>query len=61
MVELLFLPSVYAPCPACHGSRYNAETLAIQYRGQNIADVLAMTVDAAWSSSPTKPAGHSVA
>ena len=28
MVELLFLPSVYAPCPACHGARYNAETLA---------------------------------
>ena len=34
MVELLFLPSVYAPCPACHGARYNAKTLEIQYRGQ---------------------------
>jgi excinuclease ABC subunit A len=47
MVELLFLPSVYAPCPACHGARYNAKTLAIQYRERNIADVLGMTVDAA--------------
>ena len=48
MVELLFLPSVYAPCPACHGARYNPKTLEIQYRGKNIAEVLAMTVDAAW-------------
>lgn len=46
-VELLFLPSVYAPCPTCHGARYNAATLAIQYRGKNIADVLQLTVDAA--------------
>ncbi|MFL5361314.1 MAG: excinuclease ABC subunit UvrA [Myxococcales bacterium] len=46
-VELLFLPSVYAPCPACHGRRYNAETLQIQYRGKNIAEVLGMTVDVA--------------
>ncbi|HEX9985488.1 MAG TPA: excinuclease ABC subunit UvrA [Thermoanaerobaculia bacterium] len=48
MVELLFLPSVYAPCPTCHGARYNAKTLEIQYRGKNIADVLGLTVDAAW-------------
>jgi len=48
MVELLFLPSVYAPCPTCHGARYNAKTLAVTYRDQNIAQVLAMTVDAAW-------------
>ena len=47
MVELLFLPSVYAPCPSCHGSRYNAETLKVHYRGKSIADVLALTVDAA--------------
>ena len=46
-VELLFLPSVYAPCPSCHGARYNAETLAIQYRGKNIAETLQLTVDAA--------------
>jgi excinuclease ABC subunit A len=48
MVELLFLPSVYTPCPACQGARYNDKTLAIEYRGKNIADVLALTVDAAW-------------
>jgi excinuclease ABC subunit A len=47
MVELLFLPSVYAPCPVCHGSRYNAKTLEVDYRGRNIAQVLDMTVDAA--------------
>jgi excinuclease ABC subunit A len=46
-VELLFMPSVYAPCPTCHGARYNARTLEIQYRDKNIAEVLAMTVDSA--------------
>jgi len=44
-VELLFLPSVYAPCPTCHGARYNAKTLEITYRDRNIAEVLALTVD----------------
>jgi len=48
MVELLFLPSVYAPCPVCHGARYNAKTLEVTYRGKHIADVLGMTVDDAW-------------
>jgi excinuclease ABC subunit A len=48
MVELLFLPSVYAPCPVCHGARYNAKTLEVTYHGKNIAEVLAMTVDDAW-------------
>ena len=46
-VELLFLPSVYAPCPTCHGARYNAKTLEIKLRGNSIADVLGMTVAAA--------------
>ncbi|WP_106975573.1 excinuclease ABC subunit UvrA [Streptomyces violens] len=46
-VELLFLPGTYAPCTACHGARYNPETLEITYRGRNIAEVLEMTVDAA--------------
>jgi excinuclease ABC subunit A len=47
MVELLFLPSVYTPCPTCHGTRYNPKTLEIKYRDRNIAEVLAMTVNAA--------------
>ncbi len=47
MVELLFLPSVYAPCPTCEGARYNARTLEVKYKDKNIADVLGMTVDAA--------------
>lgn len=46
-IELLFLPSVYAPCTNCNGTRYNEETLAVTYRGLNIAQVLDMTVDAA--------------
>ncbi len=44
-VELLFLPGTYAPCPDCHGARYDEETLAITYRGRTVADVLAMSVD----------------
>ena len=48
MVELLFLPSVYAPCPTCHGARYNEKTLEITWNGRNIAEVLAMSVDAAF-------------
>jgi excinuclease ABC subunit A len=47
MVELLFLPSVYAPCPVCQGTRYNEKTLEIRYHDKNIADVLTMTVDVA--------------
>ena len=46
-VELLFLPGSYGPCPECGGSRYNPETLEVTYHGKNVAEVLAMTVDAA--------------
>jgi excinuclease ABC subunit A len=46
-VELLFLPGTYSPCPVCRGARYNPETLQVHYRGKSIADVLALTVDAA--------------
>ena len=55
MVELLFLPSVYAPCPVCHGARYKASTMQITYRGRNIAEVLGMTVDAAWKFFDGEP------
>ena len=58
MVELLFLPSVYAPCPTCRGARYNARTLEIKYRDKSIADVLAMTVDAAWAFFTEEPHVH---
>ncbi|MFD9516775.1 ABC transporter [Streptomyces sp. NPDC059979] len=46
-VELLFLPSTYAPCPECGGARYNTETLEVRYAGLNIAEVLALTVESA--------------
>jgi excinuclease ABC subunit A len=47
MVELLFLPSVYAPCPVCQGTRYNPQTLEIKYKDKNIAEVLGLRVDEA--------------
>ncbi|MFE7599172.1 ATP-binding cassette domain-containing protein [Streptomyces sp. NPDC057494] len=46
-VELLFLPSAYAPCPDCHGARYNPETLQVRLRGLTIAEVLDLTVESA--------------
>ncbi len=55
-VELLFMPSVYAPCPACHGARYNEATLKVLYRDRSIADVLGMTVDAAFEFFADEPA-----
>jgi excinuclease ABC subunit A len=58
MVELLFLPSVYAPCPTCQGARYNAKTLEVKYRDHSIADVLNMTVDRAWEFFADEAAVH---
>lgn len=46
-IEMLFLPGATAPCPVCHGARYNAETLEVTVDGRSIADVLAMTVEEA--------------
>lgn len=44
-IEMHFLPDVYVPCEVCHGKRYNSETLEIKFKGQNIAQVLDMTVE----------------
>lgn len=55
-VELLFMPSVYAPCPTCHGKRFNAKTLEITWRGHDISQVLALTVDAAIELFTEEPA-----
>jgi len=46
-VEMHFLPDVYVPCEVCHGQRYNRETLEVQYKGRNIAQILEMTVETA--------------
>jgi excinuclease ABC subunit A len=46
-VEMHFLPDVYVPCDVCHGKRYNRETLDIRYKGKNIHEVLAMTIEQA--------------
>jgi len=44
-IEMHFLPDVYVNCELCHGTRFNAQTLEIHYRGKTVADVLAMTVE----------------
>lgn len=47
-VEMHFLPDVYVPCDVCHGQRYNRETLEVQWKGRNIAQILDMTVEDAY-------------
>jgi excinuclease ABC subunit A len=54
-VEMHFLPDVYVPCEVCHGQRYNRETLEVQYKGKNIAQILDMTVEVATPSSSAVP------
>jgi excinuclease ABC subunit A len=54
-VEMLFLPSVYAPCTVCSGTRYNDKTLDVTVQGKSIADVLALTVDAAYTFFADEP------
>jgi excinuclease ABC subunit A len=57
-IEMHFLPDVYVNCEVCHGTRYNAETLEIHYRGKNIADVLDMTVEEALAFFENFPRIH---
>jgi excinuclease ABC subunit A len=54
-VELLFLPSVYSPCPVCNAKRYNQKTLDITYKDKTIADVLNLTVESAHTFFADEP------
>ena len=55
-IEMQFLPDVYVTCEICQGKRYNRETLQIDYKGKNIADVLGMTVETATEFFKNLPA-----
>ena len=57
-VAMHFLPDMYVPCDACHGKRYNRETLEVSYKGRNISDVLEMTVEDAMHFFDAIPAIH---
>jgi len=55
-VEMHFLPDVYVPCDVCRGQRYNRETLEVQWKGRNIAQILDMTVEDAYAFLKPVPA-----
>jgi excinuclease ABC subunit A len=57
-IEMQFLPDVYVPCEACHGARYNADTLQVHYKGKSIAEVLAMPIEEAAGFFAPVPAIH---
>jgi excinuclease ABC subunit A len=55
-IEMQFLPDIYVPCDVCHGSRFNRETLQVKFKGNNIADILNLTVDHALIEFSAMPA-----
>jgi excinuclease ABC subunit A len=55
-IEMQFLPDIYVPCDVCHGTRFNRETLQVRFKGNNIADILDMTVDHALTEFSAFPA-----
>ncbi|ACU74928.1 ABC transporter related [Catenulispora acidiphila DSM 44928] len=59
-VELLFLPTESAPCPVCHGARYNPETLQVLVDGKSVADVLALSVEESLDFLDQLPTAHRI-
>ena len=57
-IEMQFLPDVYVTCSACHGKRFNKETLSVAYKHKNIAEILEMTVDEAVDFFEAVPTVH---
>ncbi|HEV2375091.1 MAG TPA: excinuclease ABC subunit UvrA [Streptosporangiaceae bacterium] len=57
-IEMQFLPDVYVPCEVCHGARYNTDTLAVHFKGKNIAEVLDMPIEEAAAFFEAVPAIH---
>ncbi len=57
-IEMQFLPDIYVPCDICKGTRYNRETLQVQYKGLNIAEVLDLTIDEALEFFENVPTIH---
>ncbi|MED9962999.1 MAG: excinuclease ABC subunit UvrA [Bacteroidales bacterium] len=55
-IEMNFLPEIYVECPACHGKRYNRETLEVRYKGKSISEVLDMSFDEAVEFFESYPA-----
>ena len=60
VIEMNFLPDVYVQCEVCKGARFNRETLQVKYKGFNISDVLAMTVEPVSYTHLTLPTIYSV-
>ena len=57
-IEMIFLPDVKVPCDVCKGTRFNAETLMVRWKGRHIGEVLAMSVDEAVDFFSAHPSIH---